>query len=134
MQGVRLHEPANGLVLLSVWGGISGDVKDKKTSREIDDVYRLTSFLTTAAKRLLCRAALFGCIRCFRAARSSSCAAARYAASACSAVVAARTPFNAVRSAERWARLRTWRLRPWRIAFLADSILGTSGLLVRRGR
>src|SRR5207237_7539742 len=96
--------------------------------------FYLESFLTTAASLDLCRAAVLGWIRFFRAARSSNREAVWYAPPACSAVVAVRTRLSAVRSAEVCARLRSWRARPWRIAFFADSILGTAGLLVRRGR
>src|SRR5260370_23138256 len=75
---------------------------------------------TTAAGRDLWRPALLLWISPLRAARSSNCAAARYAALAWSRLVAVRTRFTAVRRAERWAWLRRLRARPWRIAFLAD--------------
>src|SRR5260370_25031919 len=64
---------------------------------------------TTAASRDLWRAALLLWISPLRAARSSNCAAARYAALAWSRLVAVRTRFTAVRRAERWAWL--WRRR-----------------------
>lgn len=65
------------------------------------------------------------CINPLRAARSSNVTAAAYACVASCLLAAPRTRFNAVRRAERWARLVTVRRRAWRIAFFADLILGT---------
>src|SRR5436853_393600 len=126
-QGVRDDEPADRVVLRAMRGGASRRLNKRRR-------FYFESFLTAAARRDLCRAAVFRWMRFFRAARSRSCTADRYAWAAWSAEVALRTRLSAVRRAERWARLCWVCARAWRIAFLADLIRGTAGLLVRRGR
>ncbi len=71
---------------------------------------------------LLCRAALFGWIKPFRAARSSNAVAAFFTAGVEPGALAF---FTAVRSAARCARLRTAAARDLRMFFLAEAILGT---------
>src|SRR5947209_1029558 len=127
LQGVRDDEPADRVVLRAMRGGASRRLNKRRR-------FYFESFLTAAARRDLCRAAVFRWMRFFRAARSRSCTADRYAWAAWSAEVALRTRLSAVRRAERWARLCWVCARAWRIAFLADLIRGTEGLLVRRGR
>lgn len=68
------------------------------------------------------RAAAFLWISPFRAERSSSWMARALSPSAASGAAAL---FNAVRSEERWARLRTVAARAFRMFFLADAIFGT---------
>src|ERR1035437_7522677 len=74
------------------------------------------------ATLLLWRAALFGWISPFRAARSSSLVAAFLASGVEPAALAFLT---AVRNAARCARLRTAAARDLRMFFLAEAILGT---------
>src|SRR6185312_9137834 len=76
----------------------------------------------TFATWLLWRAALFGWINPFRAARSSRAVAAFFAAGVAPSALALLT---AVRRAARCARLRTAAARDLRMFFLAEAILGT---------
>ncbi len=73
------------------------------------------------AKWLFCRAAAFLWISPFRAARSSNLTAARRSSALAEGAFAF---FNAVRNAERWARLRAVAARVLRIFFFADSMFG----------
>src|SRR5688500_6716658 len=77
-----------------------------------------------ALRRLLARAALFGCTMRLRAARSSREAASRNASAAVSGLAAERTFLSAVRSLERNWRLRAARAALLRILFSADFTLG----------
>ena len=81
-----------------------------------------SSIYLVFATLLLWRAALFGWISPFRAARSSSLVAAFFASGVEPATLAFLT---AVRNAARCARLRTAAARDLRMFFLADAILGT---------
>src|SRR5207247_10962580 len=82
---------------------------------------------TAAANRDLWRAALLPWINPLRAARSSSWAAVRYAAAACSAVVAARTRLSAVGCAGGCGLLRGGRGGSLRQGFLSDFVCGAEG-------
>src|SRR5207249_6412524 len=113
---MRDDESGDGMVLRKLRRGAGRDVA-------YADAFSLSLF-TSAARRDFCRAALFLWMSPLRAARSRTLAARAYAAAAASAVAAARTCFSAVRSDERWARLRMVRVRAWRIAFFADLIFG----------
>src|SRR5471032_2444350 len=81
-----------------------------------------TYAVASLARWLLLRAARFGCTRFLRAARSSRLTAARRSSAV---AVGALAFFSAVRSAERWARLRTVAERVFRMFFFADAIFGT---------
>src|SRR2546429_403319 len=99
MQGMRDDEPAHRVVLPAV------RCRARRLLAAGDVSSYFESLRSAAAKRDLCRAAVFRWMRCLRAARSSSCTADRLAWAAWSVEVALRTRFSAVRSADRCARL-----------------------------
>jgi hypothetical protein len=84
--------------------------------------YKALAALAALARRLLWRAALFGWMSPLRAARSRRTTATFLASGVEPAAFAF---FNAVRSAERCARLRTVAARDFRIFFSAEAIFGT---------
>jgi hypothetical protein len=77
---------------------------------------------TGFARRLFRRAAAFLWMSPFRAALSSSCTASVFTSGDASGAAAF---LSAVRSAERWERLRMAAARDFRMFFFAEAILGT---------
>ena len=104
-----------------------------RSSRRPFALSQLLAIRRYAAVRLsllLFRAALFRWMSPFRAARSSSFAAASLTSAVASGAFAF---FSAVRRAERCARLRTVAARDLRMFFLADAIFGTKTISKNQG-